>query len=130
MKAVERLHETKKRESLSGDDETPRKTARCSGHSTITYLRQKTEKDFDFRERELVLKEKELDLDKKRQELNKAQLMKVINIAYAMIKLQCKLPQTLISRGFTRRTVLHVAAFQQKGINRLMDIYQIWKPKL
>ena len=56
--------------------------------------------------------------------------MKVVNIAYAMIKLQFKLPQTLISRGFTRRTVLHAPAFQQKGINRLMDIYQIWKPKL
>ena len=51
-----------------------------------------------------------------------------------MIKLQFKLPQTLISRGggggFTRRTVLHAPAFQQKGINRLMDIYQIWKPIL
>ena len=55
--------------------------------------------------------------------------MKVVNIAYAMIKLQFKLPQTLISQGFTRRTVLHAPAFQQKGINRLMDIYQIWKPK-
>ena len=47
-----------------------------------------------------------------------------------MIKLQFKLPQTLISRGFTQRTVLHATAFQQKGINRLMDIYQVWKPKL
>ena len=50
--------------------------------------------------------------------------MKVVNIAYAMIKLQFKLRQTLIW-GFTRRTVLHATAFQQKGINRLMDIYQI-----
>ena len=40
-----------------------------------------------------------------------------------MIKLQFKLPQALISRGFTRRTVFHAPAFQQKGINRLMDIY-------
>ena len=38
-----------------------------------------------------------------------------------MIKLQFKLPQALISRGFTRRTVFHAPAFQQKGINRLMD---------
>ena len=37
---------------------------------------------------------------------------------------------TKISRGFTRRTVFHAPAFQKKGINRLMDIYQIWKPKL
>ena len=44
-----------------------------------------------------------------------------------MIKLQFKLPQALVSRGFTRRTVFHAPAFQQKGINRLMDIYQIWK---
>ena len=56
--------------------------------------------------------------------------MKVVNIAYAMIKLQFKLPQTLISRGFTRRTVLHAPAFQKKVINQLMDIYQIWKPSL
>ena len=47
-----------------------------------------------------------------------------------MIKLQFKLPQALTSRGFTQRTVLHAPAFQQKWINRLMDIYQIWKPKL
>ena len=56
--------------------------------------------------------------------------MKVVNIAEAMMKLQFKLPQTLISQGFTRRTVLHALAFQEKGTNRLMDIYQIWKPKL
>ena len=56
--------------------------------------------------------------------------MKVVNITEVMIKLQFKLPQALISWGFTRRTVFHAPAFQQKGINRLMDIYQIWKPKL
>ena len=39
--------------------------------------------------------------------------MKVVSIALAVIKLQFKLPQTLISRGFTRRTVLHAPAFQQ-----------------
>ena len=39
-----------------------------------------------------------------------------------MIKLQFKLPQALIGRGFTRRTVFNAPAFQQKGINRLMDI--------
>ena len=55
--------------------------------------------------------------------------MKVVNITEVMIKLQFKLPQALISRCFTRRTVFHAPAFQQKGINRLMDIYQIWKPK-
>ena len=47
-----------------------------------------------------------------------------------MVKLQFKLPQTLISRDFTQRTVLHAPTFQQKGINQLMDIYQIGKPKL
>ena len=57
-------------------------------------------------------------------------IMKVVNITNVMIKLQFKLPQALISRGFTRRTVFHAPAFQQKGINWLMDIYQIWKPKL
>ena len=51
--------------------------------------------------------------------------MRAVNITEVMIKLQIKLPQALISRGFTRRTVFHAPAFQQKGINRLMDIYQI-----
>ena len=54
--------------------------------------------------------------------------VKVVNITEVMIKLQFKLPQALISRGFTRRTVFHAPAFQQKGINRLMDIYQISMP--
>ena len=39
--------------------------------------------------------------------------MKVVNITYIMIKLQFKLPQALISRGFTRRTVFHAPDFQQ-----------------
>ena len=56
--------------------------------------------------------------------------MKVVNIAYAMIKLQFKTATNINKSGFTRRTVLHAPAFQQKGTNRLMDIYQIWKPKL
>ena len=33
--------------------------------------------------------------------------MKVVNITEVMIKLQFKLPQALISRGFTRSTVFH-----------------------
>ena len=53
--------------------------------------------------------------------------MKVVNITEVMIKLQFKLPQALISRGFTQRTVFHAPAFQQKGINRLMDIYFYFK---
>ena len=43
-------------------------------------------------------------------------MMKVVNITEVMIKLQFKLPQALISRGFTRRTVFHAPAFQQKGL--------------
>ena len=58
------------------------------------------------------------------------ELVKVVNITQAMTKLQYKLPQALISRGFTQRTVFHALDFQQKGINRLMDIYQIWKHRL
>ena len=45
--------------------------------------------------------------------------MKVVNITKVMIKLQFKLPQALISRGFTRRTVFHAPALQQKGISAL-----------
>ena len=42
--------------------------------------------------------------------------MKVVNITYVMIKLQFKLPQALISRGFTRRTVFHALLFSKKGL--------------
>ena len=49
-----------------------------------------------------------------------AESMKVVNITQVMIKLQFKLPQALISRGFTQRTVFHAPAFQQKRINRLV----------
>ena len=51
--------------------------------------------------------------------------MKVVNITEVVIKLQFKLPQALISRGFTRRTVFHAPAFQQKGITwgqKLTDV--------
>ena len=43
-------------------------------------------------------------------------MMKVVNITEVVIKLQFKLPQALISRGFTQRTVFHAPAFQQKGL--------------
>ena len=39
-----------------------------------------------------------------------------------MIKLQFKLPQTLISRGFTRRTALHLSIDLQ-GFDRVKEHY-------
>ena len=36
IKAMERIHDRKKCERLSGDDETPQKIPRYSGNSTIT----------------------------------------------------------------------------------------------
>ena len=74
FRAMERLTEIKKRESSSGEEETPRKQPRSSGSDTISYLREKSEKDFTLREQELVLREKELVLHNRRQELNEAQL--------------------------------------------------------
>ena len=40
--------------------------------------------------------------------------MKVVNITKVMIKLQFKLPKSLISRGFTQRTVFHAPCFSAK----------------
>ena len=40
--------------------------------------------------------------------------MKVVNIAYTMIKLQFKLPQTLISRGFYPKDSIACPCFSAK----------------
>ena len=40
--------------------------------------------------------------------------MKVVNIAYAMIKLQFKLPQTLISQGFYPKDSIACPCFSAK----------------
>ena len=61
-RSMERLSETRKRESMLGEEETPRKVPRSSGNSTISYLREKAEKDFTLKERELQLREQELQL--------------------------------------------------------------------
>ena len=56
-------------------------------------------------------------------ESSRERKMKVVNIAYAMIKLQFKLPQTLRSRGFTRRTVL-------RYLNPFFGNDAIWRYKV
>ena len=68
-RSMERLSETRKRESMLGEEETPRKVPRSSGNSTISYLREKAEKDFTLKERELQLREQELQLSIRRHEV-------------------------------------------------------------
>ena len=66
---MERLSETRKRESMLGEEETPRKVPRSSGNSTISYLCEKVEKDFTLKERELQLREQGLQLSIRRHEV-------------------------------------------------------------
>ena len=47
--------------------------------------------------------------------------MKVVNITEVMIKLQFELPQTLISRGFTRRTVLFATNLIKNSFKHLQN---------
>ena len=49
----------------------------------------------------------------KRYQRYKKYKMKVVNITEVMIKLQFKLPQALINRGFTRRTVFEQLSVRQ-----------------
>ena len=44
------------------------KKSRSSGTDTIAYLRQKTEKDFEWRAEDLKLNGEQLDMEKQRQE--------------------------------------------------------------
>ena len=67
-RSIERLSETRKRESLFGDEESPRKSTRSSGNSTISYLRKKSEKENSLREKELNIREQELKLNMRKQE--------------------------------------------------------------
>ena len=67
-KFLERLSETRKRDNTdiaTTDD----KRRRSSGGDTISYLREKSEKDFQLREEELRLRREELELNKARETL-------------------------------------------------------------
>ena len=66
--AMERYAETKKRKSDEGSvEETPKKS-RSSGNSTIMYLREKSVKDQELKQKELDMKQKELELAERRQD--------------------------------------------------------------
>ena len=67
-RSMERLSETKERLKNNGvDDEgVEKKRYRSSGNDTISYLREKSERDFKLREEELLLKRQELEQHKER----------------------------------------------------------------
>ena len=54
---MEKLGETRKRQTEEGGKETPRK--RGSGSETLVYLREKAEREFDLRKEELEVKKDE-----------------------------------------------------------------------
>ena len=86
---MERLSETKKRqaEETSEEEITPKRN-RSSGGDTISYLREKSEKDFKLREEELRLRREELEVTKAREKA-------LIDQSNAMMQLLSKLSDKL-----------------------------------
>ena len=54
QRAMESLGETNKRKSEYKEDEEPLKRSRKTGSDTIAYLTERTEKEFEMREKELL----------------------------------------------------------------------------
>ena len=62
--SMERLSETRKREGAESSSKSSEKKMRSSGGDTISYLREKAEKDFKLSGEELNLRREELELNK------------------------------------------------------------------
>ena len=62
QRAIKSLGETNKRKREYKGDEEPPKRSRKTGSDTIAYLTERTEKEFEMREKELQQKRKEMDL--------------------------------------------------------------------
>ena len=60
--AMERMADTKKRENDESDSGNGRKKVRRSTSDTIYYLKEKSAKDHDLKEKELELRKRELEL--------------------------------------------------------------------
>ena len=58
LQAMESLGETKKRKENSPDDETPKRFRRTSS-DTLSYLRERSEKEYELREQEMRIKAEE-----------------------------------------------------------------------
>ena len=62
--SLETFAETRKRTVSEDDDESPKCVKRRGGSETISFLKEKTERDHDLRQQEINLKEKELKLQR------------------------------------------------------------------
>ena len=76
---MERLSETRKRESSDSDGPVGKKR-RSSGGETLAYFREKSERDFSLREEELKLRREELELNKEGEKLLMTQSAAMVNV--------------------------------------------------
>ncbi|XP_068697337.1 uncharacterized protein [Montipora capricornis] len=58
LKAMEKLSQTKKRKSEENSDDPPKKSRR-TGSDTLSFLKEKNEREMDFKQKELELRSKE-----------------------------------------------------------------------
>ena len=67
LKAMEKLSQTKKRKSEENSDDPPKKSRRV-GSETLSFLKEKNEREMDFKQKELELRSKEYEEERKRRD--------------------------------------------------------------
>jgi len=67
LKAMGKLSQTKKRKSEENSDDPPKKSRRV-GSETLSFLKEKNEREMDFKQKELELRSKEYEEERKRRD--------------------------------------------------------------
>ena len=99
--AIEKLGETRNREVEEGEQENHMKKKR-SGNETISFLREKAEREKALREEELVIR-------RKQQEMEEKKLAPYFDQQKSMMKLmhhqqQCQIPMAVVDKRMSKKS--------------------------
>ena len=99
--AMEKLGETQNREVEEGEQENHMKKKR-SGNETISFLREKAEREKALREEELVIR-------RKQQEMEEKKLAPYLDQEKSMMKLmhhqqQCQIPMAVVDKRMSKKS--------------------------
>ena len=97
--AIERLSETRKRKEESSDNEevSPQrqKRHRSSGGDTIAFLRERSERKFQLKEKELKIRQQEVEVNRLRVQNSQLQSQQLLQGGVSLFDLITKLPDKL-----------------------------------
>ena len=80
LKAMEKLSETRKRESAAGeneDDDFNNKRPRRRGSDAMVYLSKRAEINYELKQEEIKMKKEQQDFEKKQMEVNRQQQLQI-----------------------------------------------------